>query len=119
MKPGRTGLNRIYYATRYSFSGLKSAWICEAAFRQEIILTLVLLPVLFLVPLDLTSRLLMFFSLSALLIVELLNSAVEAAIDRISSEHHELSARAKDIASAAVFLAILQFVVVWVALLWP
>jgi len=111
MKPGKTGLNRIYHATRYSFLGLRSAWNVEAAFRQEV--------VLFLIPLELAEKLLMFISLIGLLIVELLNSAIEAVVDRISLAHHELSGRAKDIASASVFLAIVQFIVIWSAVLWP
>jgi diacylglycerol kinase (ATP) len=119
MKPGKTGLNRIYHATRYSFLGLRSAWNVEAAFRQEVVLFLILTPCLFLIPLELAEKLLMFISLIGLLIVELLNSAIEAVVDRISLAHHELSGRAKDIASASVFLAIVQFIVIWSAVLWP
>lgn len=119
MKPGKTGLSRILNATQYSFRGLKAAWIFEAAFRQEVVLTILLTPILVLAPLELSERLLMFLSLSGLLITELLNSAVEAVVDRIGADFHELSGRAKDIASASVFLAIIQVGVVWGALLWP
>ena len=117
MKPGKTGVIRILHATRYSIKGLKAAWLFEAAFRQEVLLFILLAPILVLAPLALAERLLMFLSLSGLLITELLNSTVEAVVDRIGADFHELSARAKDIASAAVFLAIIQFIIVWAALL--
>ena len=119
MKPGKIGIIPILHATRYSIKGLKAAWLLEAAFRQEVVLVILLAPILILAPLALIERLIMFLSLSGLLITELLNSAVEAVVDRIGEDFHELSGRAKDIASAAVFLAILQFIIVWAALLWP
>ena len=119
MKPGKTGIARIIDATQYSMNGLRAAWRFEAAFRQEVLLLLVLLPVLVIAELELSERLLLLMSLLGLLITELLNSAIEAVVDRIGPDFHELSGRAKDIASAAVFIAICQFIVVWVAVLWP
>jgi|SRR5690554_277802 len=119
MKPGKTGVARIIDATQYSMKGLRAAWRFEAAFRQEVLLLLVLLPVLVIAELELSERLLLLMSLLGLLITELLNSAIEAVVDRIGPDFHELSGRAKDIASAAVFIAISQFIVVWVAVLWP
>jgi diacylglycerol kinase (ATP) len=119
MKPGKTGVARIIDATQYSMKGLRAAWRFEAAFRQEVLLLLVLLPVLVIAELELSERLLLLMSLLGLLITELLNSAIEAVVDRIGPDFHELSGRAKDIASAAVFIAICQFIVVWVAVLWP
>lgn len=118
MKPGTTGLKRIFYATGYSIKGLKAAWRFEAAFRQEVVLAVVLMPVLLLAPLTLSERLLMLLSLCGLLITELLNSAIEVVVDRIGADFHELSGRAKDIASAAVFLSIVQFTAIWGAILW-
>jgi len=119
MKPGKTGIARIIDATQYSMKGLRAAWCFEAAFRQEVLLLLVLLPVLVIAELELSERLLLLMSLLGLLITELLNSAIETVVDRIGADFHELSGRAKDIASAAVFIAICQFIVVWVAVLWP
>lgn len=119
MKPGKTGVARIIDATQYSMKGLRAAWRFEAAFRQEVLLLLVLLPVLVIAELELSERLLLLMSLLGLLITELLNSAIEAVVDRIGAEFHELSGRAKDIASAAVFIAICQFIIVWGAVLWP
>lgn len=119
MKPGKTGVARIIDATQYSMKGLRAAWRFEAAFRQEVLLLLVLLPVLVIAELELSERLQLLMSLLGLLITELLNSAIEAVVDRIGPDFHELSGRAKDIASAAVFIAICQFIVVWVAVLWP
>jgi diacylglycerol kinase (ATP) len=119
MKPGKTGVARIIDATQYSMKGLRAAWRFEAAFRQEVLLLLVLLPVLVIAELELSERLLLLMSLLGLLITELLNSAIEAVVDRIGPDFHELSGRAKDIASAAVFIAISLFIVVWVAVLWP
>ncbi|EOD56058.1 diacylglycerol kinase [Aeromonas molluscorum] len=115
-KPGATGLTRIINATGYSMKGLKSAWLNEAAFRQELVLILLLMPLAFWVGGDLNQILLLIAVSWLVVIVEVLNSAVEAVVDRIGSEHHELSGRAKDLGSAAVFLALALNVVVWGAL---
>ncbi|MEZ7860809.1 MAG: diacylglycerol kinase [Aeromonadaceae bacterium] len=112
-KPGNTGLTRIIKATGYSAKGLCSAWQHEAAFRQELILMLFLTPMAFVVGDGLTQQLLLLSVAWLVVIVEVLNSAVEAVVDRIGTEHHELSGRAKDLGSAAVFLALTLTVVVW------
>ncbi|MCP1338261.1 diacylglycerol kinase [Idiomarina sp. M1R2S28] len=118
MKPGKKGLERIWYATFNSLRGLKSAWQYEAAFRQEALMCLILVPVAFYVEASLAERLLLLASLFILLITELLNSAVEAVVDRVGAEFHELSGRSKDLASAAVFFALLFMIVVWVSILF-
>lgn len=117
MKPGKTGIRRIIDATGYSMKGLKAAWLNEAAFRQEIVLTAILSIVALLLPVTHIERILMISSVLLVVIVELLNSAVEAVVDRIGSEHHELSGRAKDIGSAAVFVALALALFVWVSVL--
>ena len=108
-----TGLKRIYNAFFYSMAGLASAWKNEAAFRQETIVAIVLLPLAFWLGQSTSQIGLLILSIFIVLIVELLNSAVEAAIDRISDEHHALSKQAKDIASAAVFISLILFTVIW------
>ncbi|MEM7502862.1 MAG: diacylglycerol kinase [Pseudomonadota bacterium] len=112
-KPGNTGLRRILNASVYSMQGLTHAWRHEAAFRQEIVLALVLTPLglwLGRTPLE---RTLLIGTCVVVLIVELLNSAIEAAIDRHGDEVHELSGRAKDLGSAAVLLSLLLLASVW------
>ncbi|HDX8597400.1 TPA: diacylglycerol kinase [Aeromonas dhakensis] len=112
-KPGATGVTRIINATGYSMKGLKSAWINEAAFRQELMLILLLMPLAFWIG-DTLDQILLLICISWLVvIVEVLNSAVEAVVDRIGSEHHELSGRAKDLGSAAVFIALALNALVW------
>lgn len=115
---GRTGLVRILRAARYSLNGLTSAYRHENAFLQETWLALVLLPLAFWLGRDWTEVALLAGSVVLVMIVELLNSAVEAAVDRISFEKHELSGRAKDYGSAAVLLALLLCGGIWAAALW-
>ncbi|MDN6868468.1 diacylglycerol kinase [Aeromonas caviae] len=115
-KPGATGIARIINATGYSMKGLKSAWINEAAFRQELVLILLLMPLAFWIGDSLNEILLLVCISWLVVIVEVLNSAVEAVVDRIGSEHHELSGRAKDLGSAAVFIALTLNALVWGAL---
>ncbi|HHE0500350.1 diacylglycerol kinase [Vibrio parahaemolyticus] len=117
MKPGKTGIRRVMDATGYSIKGLKAAWTHEAAFRQELVLTLVLSISAFFLPVTTLERVLMISSLLLILIVELINSAVEAAVDRVSDDWHELSGRAKDIGSAAVFVALFLALFVWASFL--
>ncbi|OCW46311.1 diacylglycerol kinase [Aeromonas caviae] len=112
-KPGATGITRIINATGYSMKGLKSAWINEAAFRQELLLILLLMPLAFWIGDSLNEILLLVCISWLVVIVEVLNSAVEAVVDRIGSEHHELSGRAKDLGSAAVFIALALNALVW------
>lgn len=108
-----TGFKRVYNAFFYSMAGLASAWKNEAAFRQEVIFALFLLPAAFWLGDSTLHRSILIISVFIVLITELLNSCIEAAIDRISDEKHELSKRAKDIGSAAVFLSLVTFIVVW------
>jgi diacylglycerol kinase (ATP) len=115
---GRTGIDRIVRATGYSMAGLRGAWRGESAFRQEVALAAVLLPAAFVVGRGWVEVALLACSVLLVLIVELLNSAVEAVVDRIGLEHHELSKRAKDIGSAAVFVALVLCGGVWAAALW-
>lgn len=110
---GTTGLTRIIKAFFYSMQGIKAAFVNEAAFRQELALVVVLFPIgLWLGETGLEKAVLTGV-LILVLIVELLNSGIEAAIDRIGPEHHELSGIAKDIGSASVFMSLLNVVVVW------
>jgi diacylglycerol kinase (ATP) len=118
MKPGKTGIARLIDATGYSMQGLSACWRGEAAFRQEVALCLVLFPMAFFVAVNIEQWLLLVSPLFLLLIVELLNSAVEATVDRIGPERHELSGRAKDIGSAAVFICLLLIGMCWGSLIW-
>lgn len=118
MKPGLTGINRIIKATGHSLRGIRDTWKYEAAFRQEIALSVVLLPVSFWLAQSVIEWLLLIMPLFILIIVELLNSAVENTIDRIGPEMHTLSGRAKDIASAAVFFSLALLAIVWAAIAW-
>ena len=110
---GQTGLRRIWNAFNYSLSGLHAAYLNEDAFRQESLLAAVLIPVALVLPAPGTARALMIASVLLVLVVELLNSAIEAAIDRISLDRHRLSKRAKDIGSAAVLIALINVVATW------
>lgn len=114
---GRKGLARIWRALGYSLAGLAAAFRHEDAFRQEVWLALVLLPIALVLPVAGIGKALMAGSVILVLIVELLNSAVEAAVDRISLEDHQLAKRAKDIGSAAVFLSLVNVAVVWLLIL--
>ena len=115
---GNRGLTRAWLAAKNSWSGLVFAVREESAFRQELTLTACLIPLALLLPFGAVDRLMLIGSVVLVLIVELLNSSIEAAIDRISFEHHGLSKRAKDYGSAAVMLALLTCVMVWITLLY-
>lgn len=114
---GKTGLTRIWHATRYSIAGLKAAFRHEDAFRQEALLAAILIPVALLLPASGGGKAVMVGSVVLVLVVELLNSALEAAVDRISLDEHALAKRAKDIGSAAVMLALINVPVVWLLVL--
>ena len=116
---GITDLARIVRATRYSLAGLRAAITNEVAFRQELALFVVLAPLGLWLGRSGIERALLLGSLLLVLIVELLNSAIETLVNRIGPEHHELSGIAKDIASAAVFVALIQVPIVWVLILIP
>jgi len=114
---GKTGLRRLWNAFHYSLAGFRAAYKNEDAFRQETLLAAVLIPIALLLPAAATGKAMMIASVMLVLIVELLNSAVEATVDRISLEDHLLAKRAKDIGSAAVLLSLLNLVVVWLFVL--
>jgi diacylglycerol kinase (ATP) len=115
---GRTGIDRVIRATGYSVEGLATAYRGESAFRQEFWLAVVLLPLAFWVGRSWVEVALLAGSVLLVLIVELLNSGIEAAIDRVSFEIHDLSKRAKDLASAAVMLSLVLCAGIWLAALW-
>ena len=110
---GKTGLTRIWNALLYSLDGLRAAFRHEDAFRQEVLVAAILVPTALYLPADGTGKALMIAAVLLVLVVELLNSAVEAAVDRVSLENHQLAKRAKDIGSAAVFLSLINVPVVW------
>jgi diacylglycerol kinase (ATP) len=114
---GQRGVRRLMNATRYSLEGLAAAWRHENAFRQELVLCIVLLPIAFWLPLPGAEKVLLIGSLLLVLIVELLNTAVEAAVDRDSVEINPLGKRAKDYGSAAVMIALLLAGLTWVTIL--
>lgn len=116
-KPGNTGLNRIIKATGYSIQGLKAAFKYEAAIRQELVLLCAAVMVLIGLDVSPVETVLMLGSVVLVLIVELVNSAIEAVVDRVGVEHHELSGRAKDIGSAAVLVALLFAGFTWAFIL--
>jgi len=115
---GKTGLRRIWNALFHSFDGLKAAYRHEDAFRQEVWLAVVLIPLALFLPASGPGKALMIASVLVVLIVELLNSAVEATVDRVSLEHHRLAKRAKDIGSAAVLFSLINVAVVWLLVLF-
>jgi diacylglycerol kinase (ATP) len=108
------GLKRIWNATGYSIKGIRAGWKNEAAFRQELLLCLVMIPLAFWVGASAVERVLLITTCLLVLVTELLNSAVEAAIDRIGEDMHSLSGRAKDMGSAAVFISLWTAGVTWV-----
>ena len=118
-KTGVTGFKRIVNAGKYSLQGLKAAWINEAAFRQELILTVIMTVTAILLPrLDVLSRLLLVLMPWLVMVVEILNSAIEAVVDRTGDEWNELSGRDKDLGSAAVFIMLLLTAAVWIVILF-
>jgi len=114
---GKTGLRRVWNALSYSLAGLRAAYLCEDAFRQEVILAALLIPATFLLPVPWMGRGLMIASVLLVLVVELINSAIEAVVDRVSLENHRLAKRAKDIGSAAVLVTLILVLVVWACVL--
>jgi diacylglycerol kinase (ATP) len=116
---GNRGVTRAWHAMKNSLYGFRIAIREESAFRQELTLAAILLPISVFVPVTPVERAALISTVLLVLIVELLNSSVEAAIDRISLERHELSKRAKDFGSAAVMLALGVCVITWALILWP
>jgi len=117
-KPGRTGLKRVLWAGYYSYRGIRSAFKNEAAFRQELTLMLILLPFAFWLGETVEQQLLLIGPCVLVVVVELINSAIEAVVDRIGPERHVLSGQAKDMGSAAVLLSMLLVVVSWGLIGW-
>ncbi|MEZ5628475.1 MAG: diacylglycerol kinase [Rhodocyclaceae bacterium] len=115
--PRATGIARIINAFRYSCAGLAAAFRHEAAFRQECALAFVLIPTALLSAADGVGKAMMVGSVLLVMVVELINSAIEAVVDRVSQARHPLAKRAKDIGSAAVLLALLNLVAVWALVL--
>ena len=116
---GQRGLRRLINAFFYSLSGLRIAFNHESAFRQEIAIAVILIPIACLIRATAVERILLIASVLLLLIVELLNSSVEAAVDRIGLDSHRLSKRAKDLGSAAVFLTLLLLLITWSLIAGP
>jgi diacylglycerol kinase (ATP) len=116
---GKTGLVRLWHATFHSFAGLADAWRHESAFRQEVVLAAILIPLACTFSVTPAERAILIGSVLLVMIVELLNTGVEVAIDRISFERHSLSKRAKDIGSAAVMVALVLLAAVWGIVLVP
>jgi diacylglycerol kinase (ATP) len=115
---GTSGLSRLVKATQFSYQGFKAAFANEAAFRQEIFLAIILIPLGFYLGNNGLERALLISVILLVLIIELINSGIEAIVDRISTEKHELSGRAKDVGSAAVLLSLINVVVVWILVLF-
>ena len=115
---GKQGLTRLINALGYSKDGLAAAWKNEAAFREEVLLAAVAFPLAFYLGQTGIERALLAGSILFILIVEILNSAVEAVVDKASPEKHELAKRAKDMGSAAVLLSLLNAAVIWGCVLW-
>lgn len=119
LPPKRTGLLRALFALKHSYDGLHMTFRSESAFRQETALAVVLVPCALLLPVTPIERVMLIGTVLLVLLVELLNSAVEAVVDRISLDHHELSGRAKDCGSAAVLIALIICAMTWATVLWP
>ena len=118
MAKGTRGMRRLVDATYFSIAGLRAAWRNEAAFRQECLLVLMLTPAAFWLGQTAVERSLLVGTAWLVLIVELLNSAVEAAVDRVGTDHHTLAGRAKDLGSAAVFVSLALTGFVWILIAW-
>ena len=116
---GKQGLTRLINALGYSRDGLKAAWKNEAAFREEVLLAVVAIPLALFLAKTGVDRALLLGSILLILIVEILNSAVEAVVDKASPEKHELAKRAKDMGSAAVLLSLANAAIIWACVLWP
>ncbi len=113
LKPSKTGIARIIDATGYSMIGFSQAWKHEAAFRQELTLAAVMIPLAFWLGQSITQIILMVGSCLLVLLAEILNSAIEAVVDRIGPEIHELSGQAKNMGSSAVFITLANVIFVW------
>ncbi|MDR1460223.1 MAG: diacylglycerol kinase [Campylobacteraceae bacterium] len=118
MKPGDKGIKRILKAFVYSYEGFKEAFRTEAAFRQELLLCGVLFVAAIFMPITIIEKLFLISSLFIILLMELVNTAIEAVVDRISGEKHHLSKKAKDTGSLMVLVAFMYAAIVWGAIIW-
>ena len=116
--PDNTGVRRVVNAIRFSMAGLRAAWVNEAAFRQECTVTLVLIPAGWWLGHNAVERTLLIGSCLLVIVVELLNSGIEAAVDRVGTDQHSLAGRAKDLGSAAVFVSLGIALLVWSLIAW-
>lgn len=116
---GKSGITRLINATRYSMQGFRAAYRNEDAFREEVLLAIVLIPAALLIPVGAVEKVLLIGSVLLLMLTEILNTAVEAVVDRIGPEIHPLSGRAKDLGSAAVFIATVLLAVTWAFIALP
>ncbi len=116
---GKQGLTRLINALGYSRDGIAAAWKNEAAFREEVLLAAIAIPLAFYLGKTGVERALLVGSIVFILIVEILNSAVEAVVDKASPEKHDLAKRAKDMGSAAVLFSLINAVLIWACVLWP
>ena len=117
-KTGVTGIKRIINALGYTWKGLRATYKHEAAFRQELFLAVILLPLSFWLGRSVIEWILLLGTVMFVLVVEILNSAIEAVVDRTGDEPHKLSGRAKDMGSAAVFLALMMLLMTWGLIAW-
>lgn len=116
---GKKGFVRLWNALGYSRDGLAAAWKNEAAFREEVLLAAIAIPLALFLGKTGVDRSILIGSIILILIVEILNSAIEAVVDKASPEKHELAKRAKDMGSAAVLFSLLNAAIVWACILWP
>ncbi|MCC4775364.1 diacylglycerol kinase [Vibrio cyclitrophicus] len=117
-KKSNTGFKRIIKASGFSWQGLTSSFKGEAAFRQEVFMAAILIPLAFYLDVSQVERILMISAVVLVMVVELINTAIEAVVDRIGSEHHELSGMAKDVGSAAVLICLILAGYVWLEILF-
>ncbi|ERM59731.1 MULTISPECIES: diacylglycerol kinase [Vibrio] len=117
-KKSNTGFKRIIKAAGFSWQGLTSSFKSEAAFRQEVFMAAILIPLAFYLDVSQVERILMISAVVLVMVVELINTAIEAVVDRIGSEHHELSGMAKDVGSAAVLICLILAGYVWLEILF-
>jgi diacylglycerol kinase (ATP) len=115
---GKAGVGRIIKAAGYSINGIKACWQHEAAFRQEVALFVILFPASFFVAQSAVQWILLISPLLLVLMLEVINSAIESVVDRIGPEHHELSGRAKDMSSASVMFCLILMALTWGAIAW-
>ena len=117
-KPGRKGIARLVAATRYSWQGFKAAWLHEEAFRLEATLALAFVPLAFVIGQTLSHQIALVITCGLVILAEVINTAIESIVDRIGPEHDPLSGQAKDLGSAAVFVTLGLFLLVWVVSVW-